>query len=98
MDHKQRWLVALLLVAPLLASPLGCQGVAPPYWWHPGTEEYQQARAQRFDPYAEAQVGPDTMSVDGSRPRDFSRPASEVKRAQTNADAIAAGVDSAQGD
>jgi hypothetical protein len=91
MGHKRRWIVTLLL-----ACPSGCKGVAPPYWFHPGTEQYQQARAQRFDPYSEAQIGADPLSVDGARPRDYARPASEVKRVQTNADAIARGVDAAK--
>ena len=91
MDNKRRWIVTLLL-----ASPLGCQRIAPPYFLHPGTEGYQQARAQRFDPYAEAQIGADTLSIDGARPRDYARPASEVKRVQTNADAALMGVDAAK--
>lgn len=88
---KQPWIVMMLM-----AAPTGCGRIAPPYILHPGTEAYQQARAERFDPYAEPQIGPDNINIDGIRPRGFERPASEPKRAQTNADAALQGIDSAQ--
>ncbi|HWC88608.1 MAG TPA: hypothetical protein VG433_03115 [Pirellulales bacterium] len=91
MSHKRR-----VIVMMLMSMPCGCGRIAPPYLLHPGTEGYQQARAERFDPYAEEQLGPSNINVDGIRPRGFDKPASEVKRAQTNGDAALEGVDSAE--
>ena len=85
-----------VIIMMLLSMPCGCARIAGPYFRHPGTEGYQQARAERYDPYAEAQIGPSNINVDGIRPRGFDRPASEVKRAQTNADAALENIPAAE--
>lgn len=45
----------------------------------PGTASYQQRRAERFDPYAERESGPEIV---GARPREYQRPLSEPNRAR----------------
>lgn len=90
MSHSRRLTLKMILLAAA-----GCGRIAPPYIFHPGTEAYQQARAQRFDPYADPQIGPDNINIDGIRPRGFVQPASEVKRTQINADAARNNIDSA---
>jgi hypothetical protein len=71
----------------LLFAFSGCQGTAKPKFlsW-PGPTWFQRQRAQRFDPYPEAeldQIAPGN-GVDGTRPRDFQRPSNETKRIQSS--------------
>jgi hypothetical protein len=66
---------ALLLLA-------GCTDLAPPRILHPGSEEYQQTRAQRFDPYPLTDVAPDIV---GGRPLQYIKPAPENERMQNEA-------------
>jgi hypothetical protein len=61
--------------------------VARPKVIDPGTERYKQARAQRFDPYPQNDMGP---AVVGGRPRDFQNPPAEVLRVQPRKDSPAA--------
>ena len=68
---------ALLAVA--LAGLVGCADLAPPRILHPGSEEYQQNRAQRFDPYPMTDVAPDVV---GGRPLQYIKPAPENERMQ----------------
>jgi len=68
---------ALLLTAGLMTIGAGC--VAPPRVFHPGSVQQQQARAQRFDPFPENDLGP---AVVGARPREYSNPEPEVLRVQ----------------
>ncbi len=62
-----------------LASCSGCADIAAPRVFHPGSEEYQQARAQRFDPYPMTDVAPE---VAGGRPLQYIKPAPENERVQ----------------
>ena len=57
----------------------GCQTTDTPDWYDPGSTEYQQSSAQRFDPYPEPDTGPEVM---GGRPREFSEPTAEPSRAR----------------
>src|SRR5689334_7216887 len=61
-----------LLLALLAVAVCGCADVAPPRVFHPGTMEYQQGRAQRFDPYPMRDMAPD---LGGGRPLQYDRPA-----------------------
>jgi hypothetical protein len=57
----------------------GCGSIAAPKIFHPGSAEYQQSRAQRWDPYPQTDVAPD---IDGGRPRQYLRPAPQTERMQ----------------
>ncbi len=70
---------ALLLIA--LFALAGCADLAPPRIFHPGSEEYQQNRAQRFDPYPLTDVAPDIV---GGRPLQYIKPAPENERMQND--------------
>ena len=56
----------------VFACACGCADIAPPRVFHPGTMEYQQGRAQRFDPYPMTDVAP---ALGGGRPLQYDRPA-----------------------
>jgi len=71
-----KWPV-LCVIGLLLAA--GCKTTARPNWFRPGTAQQQQARATRFDPYPETNIGP---PMTGVRPREFDRSIPEVDRAQ----------------
>jgi hypothetical protein len=75
---RKFWTAALLAA---FCSAEGC--VAPPPVLHPGTEQQQQARAQRFDPYPENDVGP---AVVGGRPQEYANPSAEILRVQPRLD------------
>jgi hypothetical protein len=49
---------------------------------HPGSAEYQQTRAERFDPYPEPDVAPDGG---GMRPLQYDQPAPQTERMQNEA-------------
>jgi hypothetical protein len=68
---------ALWLIAPLALA--GCADIAPPRIFHPGSAEYQQNRAQTFDPYPLTDVAPEVV---GGRPLQYIRPAPENERTQ----------------
>lgn len=67
---------ALLSLA--LVGATGCAGLQGPGYIHPGTAQYQQNQAQRFDPFPATDVGPDMAA----RPLAFIRPAPENERVQ----------------
>jgi predicted small lipoprotein YifL len=69
-----RWVVA----AVLLAGLAGC-GMERPRLFHPGPAAYQQKKAERFDPYADNDIGPEVV---GARPRDYQKPIPEPSRAR----------------
>ena len=75
MNHQ----CTFLTVAVLITGLAGCQGLAPPSVLHPGPAEYQQRRAQRFDPYPENEPGPEIV---GARPLEYGKPPAEVQRAR----------------
>jgi hypothetical protein len=64
----------LVLAAAVTAAISGCE--APPQVRNPGPERWQQARAQRSDPYP--QNYPGLPSVAGTRPMEYQDPRSEV--------------------
>jgi hypothetical protein len=69
----------LVLAAILILSSGGCAGLGRPNWCRPGTAPYQQAKAQRFDPYPDPDMGPEVV---GGRPREFQKPIPETERAR----------------
>jgi hypothetical protein len=71
--------LALIALAPLVAT--GCADVAFPRLLHPGSEEYQQVRAERFDPYPLNDVGPPIV---GGRPMAYDVPSPWAERVQNN--------------
>ena len=75
-----RTTAALLLLLSLMASA-GCVRIAGPDFFHPGPTDYQQKRAERFDPYPDVMAGP---PVESARPREYQSPMPDVKRSQTN--------------
>jgi hypothetical protein len=74
MRNPGRWVIA----AVLLAGLGGC-GVERPRLLHPGPAAYQQKKAERFDPYADNDIGPEVV---GARPRDYQKPIPETSRAR----------------
>jgi len=75
-----RFAKAFILLS-LCALAAGCVNFGTPEPLNPGTSNYQQLRAGRFDPYPENDIGPEIV---GSRPRDFQKPQDEVRRARWN--------------
>ncbi len=74
MRNPGRWIVA----AVLLTGLAGC-GMERPRLLHPGPAAYQQKKAERFDPYADNDIGPEVV---GARPRDYQKPIPEPSRAR----------------
>ncbi len=74
-----RRFASVVLGLALVVGAAGCRGLAPPNWSHPGPAEYQQRRAERFDPYPENEVAP---AIVGARPREYEKPPAEVLRAR----------------
>jgi hypothetical protein len=72
-------ILGLALLLGLAGGLTGCKSDAGPDWLHPGTQQAQQARALRYDPYPEPNIGP---NVDGARPRDYDKPLAETQRAR----------------
>jgi hypothetical protein len=68
----------MLVIVALMLGP-GCADIAVPRLFHPGSEDYQQSRAERFDPYPEPDVAPDIV---GGRPLQYIRPAAPAERLQ----------------
>lgn len=79
------WFVALGMV--VAGGVAGCTSLARPNWAHPGPADYQQSRAQLFDPYPENEPGP---RIVGARPLEFDRPPAEVLRVQPPLDPLRA--------
>jgi hypothetical protein len=74
---KGPWLFAAGLL--ILAVLAGCATTGTPDWVHPGTAQAQQARAQRYDPYPQTEIGP---PMSGDRPRDYDQSPPEPSRAR----------------
>ena len=76
-------LLALVWVACVAA---GCAALGKPQWLEPGPVRNQQRRAVRFDPYMQNDIGPYSFrqygTMDGTRPRDYSEPVAEIRRAR----------------
>jgi len=73
----------LFVIALSAMLPTCCGCLAMPNLAHPGTEEYQQARAKVFEPYPDIDVGP---PVAGARPREYQEPRPETIRAMQRPD------------
>ena len=72
---------SLALFVLIVVAAAGCQSTGTPNWYDPGSTEYQQSSAQRFDPYPEPDTGPEIM---GGRPREYAQPIAEPSRARWN--------------
>lgn len=69
---------SILSLAVLLVAAVGCSTTGGgTNLFCPGSAAYQQRKAERFDPYAERELGPD---IAGARPRDYDRPIAEPAR------------------
>ncbi len=68
-----------LLLSVTMLPLAGCQFGTPRLFEPPPSAEYQQKRAQRFDPYPENETA---TPIDGGRPRDFDRALPETTRAR----------------
>ena len=77
--HKLRF--ALLLAALGGTMITGCQSIATPTLYPPGTVQQQQFNAQRFDPFPEPDTAPEIV---GARGREYSKPVAEPSRARWN--------------
>lgn len=69
------------LVCVVLPVLTGCADFAAPRLLHPGSEEYQQTRAERFDPYPLPDVAPNIV---GGRPLQYIQPAPWAERVQND--------------
>jgi PBP1b-binding outer membrane lipoprotein LpoB len=72
-------LAAIALLVVVMLSGCCSPYMAPPSILNPGSEQYQQRRAEKFDPYPDPNIGP---SVAGMRPPDFQNPPPEVLQVQ----------------
>ena len=69
----------------LALATAGCSTLGRPDWLKPGPEANQRRRAVRFDPYLQNDIGPYQFRMplmDGTRPRDYAEPVTEVKRSR----------------
>lgn len=71
----------LVLAALAFAGCRNNREFGSPQLFGPGSADYQQHRAQQFDPYPDTDIGP---SVEGGRPDGYSAPAPEAVRGHTN--------------
>jgi len=73
----------------LVATGLGCSSIAPPApWWTRGSQDDQRRDTARFDPYPDVHSGP---SLEGVRPPDFTKPASEFRYIREQTQRVPAG-------
>ncbi len=70
---------SILSLAVVLFAAAGCNSNGGTNLFCPGPAAYQQRRAERFDPYAERETGPEIV---GARPREYERPVAEPARAR----------------
>jgi hypothetical protein len=82
MSTGNRQSISLIALAAIGIISCGCQSqeFAWPHVIEPGTAKVKQSQAARFDPYPEPDTAP---YADGSRPRGFLAPRTEMKRART---------------
>ena len=71
--------VIVLLAAAVLSGCADSQTLGRPTITNPGSEAYQQTRAQKYDPYPDPYLG---TPVAGTRPQDFQNPPAEVLQGQ----------------
>ena len=72
-------LEAIALLVVVMLSGCCSRYTAPPSICNPGSEQYQQRRAEKFDPYPDPNIGP---PVAGGRPGEYQDPPPEVLRMQ----------------
>lgn len=78
MRGARRWTALGLAVAAVGVA--GCSSaIRYPRWGSPGPASYQRYVATQYDPYPQADVGPEVV---GGRPRDYAVPPNEVTRAR----------------
>jgi len=74
------------LAALVATMASGCASLGKPTWLAAGPARAQQRRATRFDPFPQDDIGPYAFRtygiMDGARPRDYSEPVPEVRRAR----------------
>jgi hypothetical protein len=76
---RRTWTAAMALLAAAMLSGCCSQYCAWPSFSHPGSEQYQQRRAEKFDPYPDPYIG---TPADGTRPREYQNPPAEVLQVQ----------------
>ena len=74
---KNSMLIVVLLLVAIGSSGCSTTGHCNPF--NPEPVALQRARAERYDPYPEVDIGPDMTGV---RPRDFDQPSAEPQRAR----------------
>lgn len=74
--NRLRLLVWVVVMAGVAG---GCSSSGRTNLFAPGPAPYQQRQAERFDPYAEKESGPEVV---GARPREYQKPPSEPSRAR----------------
>ena len=77
----RRLIGSLISIASLVAPVVGCKSTGMRPLFHPGPASYQQQDDAYWDPYPKNDM--QDVSMNDTRPRDFDRPMSEVKQAQT---------------
>jgi hypothetical protein len=76
---------ALLAVVSVMLLACGCASLAKPSLQTTSNARTQQRRAVRFDPYPQPDIGSTLFRealMDGSRPRDYNEPVTEVRRSR----------------
>jgi len=76
---------ALLAVVSVMLLACGCASLAKPSLQPTSNARTQQRRAVRFDPYPQPDIGSTLFRealMDGSRPRDYNEPVTEVRRSR----------------
>jgi len=72
----RKWLFGWICV---VLAAAGCSTSGRTNVFCPGTADFQQRRAERFDPYAQRETGPEIV---GARPREYQVPVAEPARAR----------------
>jgi hypothetical protein len=76
---------ALLALVSVMPWAGGCASLGKPTWQTGSNARTQQRRAVRFDPYPQPDIGSTLFRealMDGSRPRDYNEPVTEVRRSR----------------
>jgi hypothetical protein len=72
-----RRIVCAAVLLSLMGS--GCANLDLPYVAHPGSVNYQRARAHRWDPFPDSEAGP---AIPETRPREYQDAPPEPSRAR----------------
>lgn len=79
MKQCRNWIASAALVFAAATVVAGCRNGGPPLIRPAGSAQFQQARAQQFDPFPTNSGGPPLV---GTRPREFEFPPAEPVRAR----------------